>query len=938
MLRDAWCRVLACALVPLFVCTTGGAAAKPLEVPILVEPLTPEGAPNYTPGPGVVAVGVPFAPEAGLRDVDSLGLQGSSAAQFRILERDPNNGAVTWVLATFVADGDAYALVQGAGAFGGAPLATTSGDTIRIDTGRARFNVRKRHFNGLDRVVRDGVQIVTSHDVGGVVVETDGIRYESAFDDSSEVTIEENGPVRATLCARGVLRSATQQKSLGYTARLQFDRGSSGCRVFLTLRNADAAFPHPRSFHAAWFEVPLHLAGPGTVHFGFKGDGFTGPVAADGAAHLFQGDNRFERGVRTDEVAPLLTSAVGLEVEINGTALNRLGSSSEAAPGWMRVDDGRTTVLAGMRDMAAWFPSGFDLQGGRLAVELFSRHNPRTNLVFAWGAHETREIALDFAPAGADAQAFHDHLQWPIFGRCAFSRYRDTGAFCGERRLVSVEEESRFFQDQGKSWRMPQVAAADLRLTRRYHFGTTGGGNQFDQDECLLLDFARSGAPGLFLQGRLGALWKADQAVLHSDDFDFGTRELGISNLNAEDPNTFHGRGAGNTFDDEHPHWVCMAHYYHMTGDEHVREAIADYGEWRRYRAGNPTHGARRGGALHHMRLWSRCFRDLALLWQMSGDKRYLDDVHVMAKALTTTLDDGHHIGRNLDRGYFYFGDPENPQRKIHLFFLTEMNSLAVYQAMAVLAPKDPAREALRDYLTGLAWFTLEEALVVPGARGYPYEYFANAPNLEAGKRGDQTGIVLVHGYEQTGDARFMDRARALAWRVAEYQHPLRASELATHACIYRWLHRAESGAVLLAPRALRNADDTWTLSWTVPVGARETIVRYGAKPLVDNLGFDPVRRAFRTDPTRAMNVWAATNLAGEPAPGRDGTIESWRTPALPHASWVFAVQVLTDRTPGGEDLRSDNNDAPSGTTVAPAPKSGSGPIRGTKRRGRTLR
>ncbi len=77
----------------------------------------------------------------------------------------------------------------------------------------------------------------------------------------------------------------------------------------------------------------------------------------------------------------------------------------------MRVDDGRHAVLAGMRDLATLFPSGFDLRGDRLAVELFSRHNPKTDLVFSWGAHETREILFGFAPAGASGEAFRGRLQ-----------------------------------------------------------------------------------------------------------------------------------------------------------------------------------------------------------------------------------------------------------------------------------------------------------------------------------------------------------------------------------------------------------------------------------------------------------------------------------------------------------------------------------------------
>jgi hypothetical protein len=110
---------------------------------------------------------------------------------------------------------------------------------------------------------------------------------------------------------------------------------------------------------------------------------------------------------------------------------------------------------------------------------------------------------------------------------------------------------------------------------------------------------------------------------------------------------------------------------------------------------------------------------------------------------------------------------------------------------------------------------------------------------------------------------------------------------------IWRWLHRDEIGAALVEPQAAHNADGSWTLRWTVPAGATEYIVKYGPRPLVENLGFDPIRRTFGRDPATAMNFWAATNLAGEPTPGAAGTQETWRTPVLSPGDWHFKIKIL---------------------------------------------
>src|SRR5262249_40822933 len=254
------------------------------------------------------------------------------------------------------------------------------------------------------------------------------------------------------------------------------------------------------------------------------------------------------------------------------------------------------------------------------------------------------------------------------------------------------------------------------------------------------------------------------------------------------------------------------------------------------------------GGGLEHLRLWSKCVRGVAIVGEAPGERKYLDDLRAMSQCLVGTIGDSTGtVGRNLQRGYFSFGEPKDAvTQPIHLFFLTEMNSLAVNEAMRVLPAGDPLREELRDYLTGVAWFTLEEALIDPQAPGYPYEYLAAAANPNLGKRGDQTGLLLAPGYEQTGDVRFIARARPLARPVSEYQHRLRASELATHVCIYRWLHRNECGHAFIEPRAEHNSDDTWTLAWETPPGARQTIVHWGEKRLVPYLGFDPGRRMFR--------------------------------------------------------------------------------------------
>ncbi len=148
-----------------------------------------------------------------------------------------------------------------------------------------------------------------------------------------------------------------------------------------------------------------------------------------------------------------------------------------------------------------------------------------------------------------------------------------------------------------------------------------------------------------------------------------------------------------------------------------------------------------------------------------------------------------------------------------------------------MLPVDDPLSEELRDYMSGLAWFTLQEAQIVPEARGYPYDYFSAAPNPTPGTRGDQTGILLTHGYEQTGDARFVDRARRLAWRVPEDQHPLRASELASTCASGAGCTGSRPGVAGSNPGTAQRRRQVDVVLDGAGGGA-EVIVHYGPRPL----------------------------------------------------------------------------------------------------------
>jgi hypothetical protein len=71
------------------------------------------------------------------------------------------------------------------------------------------------------------------------------------------------------------------------------------------------------------------------------------------------------------------------------------------------------------------------------------------------------------------------------------------------------------------------------------------------------------------------------------------------------------------------------------------------------------------------------------------------------------------------------------------------------------------------------------------------------------------------------------------------------------------------------------NGSGSYTISWSVPTGAQSYRIKWGAKQIVDWVGFDPVANSFTGDPVNTMPWFAATNVGNIPAPVAAGTVQS---------------------------------------------------------------
>jgi hypothetical protein len=72
------------------------------------------------------------------------------------------------------------------------------------------------------------------------------------------------------------------------------------------------------------------------------------------------------------------------------------------------------------------------------------------------------------------------------------------------------------------------------------------------------------------------------------------------------------------------------------------------------------------------------------------------------------------------------------------------------------------------------------------------------------------------------------------------------------------------------------NGGGSYTVAWTVPPGAQSYRIKWGAKAIVDWIGFDPTNNVFTGDPVNTMPWFAANNVASTASPSTSGSTQSF--------------------------------------------------------------
>ena len=922
------------ALLALLATLAAETAFAALPVPLTVQEEIPAGVTGLARAASPVTVGIPLEEAAGITSVSQLGLVGATAGQFRELARWPS-GNLKWVLADFQADvlaGGAtsgISLSSGAGNFGGANLATDGGSAITVSTGAATFTISKSGFRMLDQVTVGGTTLVQSGGEGVGISDAAGVRYTSANDAASSVVLEENGPLRAVVRASGSLKNSGGVRLAEYLVRLNFYKGKSSVRAWVSLRNAQGANPTVFAFNSADVSVKLALgAGPRFATSTSRG-AVNDALAANETAYVYQAhstqNDYYENSYAN---APMAHSGStftqsGVEVrKVGGTTYQALsGNDTDVADGWMALEDASGKgCAAGMRWMGSLWPAGLEVSGdGTARVELFSKRNSMTGLRFAWGAYETREVYFQFyASPPASRSTMLYEMQYPLAARATLTQYAAAGAIFGETKLVSAADQQAWFAQRGGV--SPSLANITPQFMRYHAWSMGGGGNQTNFAFLDLVDYLRTGNGGFLAQGERNTLYKADTAVRHSDGFDYTTNQIDPGD-EGSGPNlgTFNGR----IFDFEHPHWISLPIAYFLTGNEIYKDATADFGEWKLGMGDgvsplyyNPVNIFGDGS----MRIWSRYYRDYAILYDVTRDVRYWSDLDRMTTGLLTSQDvpgSALPAGRNYDRGYIWLahGSYQLP-RSVSDFMTVQIHFEAMWEGLRLLRERGDSRvEAVEDYLLGLADFIYNEWYFDTGSGqgqfGYLYSYHLDEANNSAtnpywveGFRPISSSRPLTFAYLMTGDAKYLDREAKLLIGDIDFVTPRTPTDYSSEAYMSTDLYRPAATGWFAVPglTAQNLGGGSYRLTWTAPSGATAYRVKTADRPIVPWLGFDQNTRTFAFPPASHKAWFAAGDVANEPTPAPAGSPESFTVSGLdPSKVYSFALRYTTnvrDTTP----------------------------------------
>ena len=164
---------------------------------------------------------------------------------------------------------------------------------------------------------------------------------------------------------------------------------------------------------------------------------------------------------------------------------------------------------------------------------------------------------------------------------------------------------------------------------------------------------------------------------------------------------------------------------------------------------------------------------------------------------------------------------------------------------------------------------------------------------------------------------------------------------------VYRALNPSSAPPLVDIPITgfVDNGGGSYTIRWTAPAAAQSYKFKWGTKPIVNNMQFDPGQTlTYGVDPASHQTWWSARNVSDEPAPAAAGTTQlyTFTTGTTGLTADCFSLKAYTTGSSGGTGaasrlvLVSGNGQAGTAGQVLATPftvqvtDSGGNPVSGT--------
>jgi len=476
--------------------------------------------------PFPVSSGIPF-PEgalgsaAGLRLLDAAGRE--TPLQASVLARWPG-GTVKWALLDFLGKaGEQYRLEYGSAVRRRAPagplrIHETPGQ-VDITTGPLRFTIARRNSGFLeslwldadrDGVFREQERILSPAAPAEFVLRNEQGQPFRTLGPPDEVTVEERGPVRASVLVRGRHRNANGESLFGYLLRLDAYAGQPFLRLRYTFENDDGAAEFTR-IRELTFQLPL-----GGERTAWKLEGRRGGPAEETARLRQDADDRFT-------------------LQFGGGQ----PESGRRAHGWAEWSNPRHRVALAARDFWQNYPKEIavtprGIEFGlcpELAADSYAEARGTVDehrlyfylrhgrYDFRQGMSKTHEFWLDFRPAAATETAPVEAQRAPLLAVASPAWYVESRVFGempapGAPGLAARYDAAiaraldDYLEDRERDHAYGMLNFGDWWGER----GINWGNSEYDMANAMLLQFARTADTRFF---RI-----AEEAEWHHRDVD----------------------------------------------------------------------------------------------------------------------------------------------------------------------------------------------------------------------------------------------------------------------------------------------------------------------------------------------------------------------------------------------------------------------------------